>query len=81
MDENKRISGRRQTTRRASDILHDRLTTEERKIFDNLMCGKFLAEDRRTNERRLGADRRTRDRDNPEPGGKVSNIGDCLEGQ
>ena len=54
LDENKRIPDRRQTTRRACDILHDRLTTEEIQHLDRLMYSKFLLEDRRTHERRRG---------------------------
>ena len=58
MSEDNRIAGRRQTTRRAGDMLQDKLSEAERQQFDRLMYNEFLAEDRRTNTRRSGRDRR-----------------------
>jgi len=58
LDENKRISGRRQRTRRITDKLHDRLVEEERQLYDRLLYSRYLDADRRAHARRTGADRR-----------------------
>ena len=58
MSEDKRITGRRKVTRRMGDMLQGKLTEAERQQFDRLMYNEYLAEDRRTNTRRSGGDRR-----------------------
>ena len=56
--EDKRISGRRQRTRRVADMLEDKLSEEEKQQYDKLLYGSYMARDRRTKQRRTDEDRR-----------------------
>ena len=63
MNEDKRVSSRRKKTRRMYDALHGKITEgkvteEERRHYDKLLWSRSLGEDRRTQERRSGEDRR-----------------------
>ena len=59
VSEDNRKAGRRRETRRMYDVLHAKLTEEERQRLDWLMYKEYLAEDRRNrNNRRAGEDRR-----------------------
>ena len=55
----KRVSGRREKTRRAYDLLDGYATEEERQAFDTVLCRElFLIHNRRKQIRRSGKDRR-----------------------
>ena len=58
MAEDKRISGRRQRTRRVADMLEDKLSEEEKQQYDKLWYGNYMARDRRAKQRRTDEDRR-----------------------
>ncbi|MCL1889749.1 MAG: hypothetical protein FWF99_04520 [Desulfovibrionaceae bacterium] len=58
MSEEKRISSRRKKTRRMHDALGDKLSEEEKQMYDKMLYTAHTSEDRRNGERRSGKDRR-----------------------
>ena len=58
VNEDKRLSGRRETERRMADMLQGVLDEQERQLLDAMLSRQFLAKDRRVNTRRSGKDRR-----------------------